>query len=173
MMADLFTEGSRKVVHWIDMQLENSEFNAFSIYHSLDGEVPQDVIEVVLTMKRRRGDLDWISRSSGLFYIKKAREKEHDSIDKRVADLETKYKWLENVVAEVNLHVDKLLEPSQRDKKYQPLWHPWTNSNEMTATDGTIEVMMANGVIITEIDLGRNINWLDNLDSEKKIVAWR
>jgi hypothetical protein len=94
------------------------------------------------------------------------------AIDKRVADLETKYEWLENVVAEVNLHVDKLLEPSQIDKKYQPLWHPWTNSNEMTAPYGLIDVMLANGEIITEFS-GRELNWLDNLDSEKKIVAWR
>ena len=169
-MTDWFIEGSRKVVHWIDMFPVNTYFNVYSIYHALNCEVPQDVIEVVLTKKYQRDDLD-MSHDQKL-YFKKAKKKEHDSIDKRVADLETKYKWLENVVAEVNLHVDKLLEPSQKDKKHKPLWHPWTNSKEMTAPNGQVDVMLASGEIITEFS-GRELNWLDNLDSEKKIVAWR
>jgi hypothetical protein len=32
--------------------------------------------------------------------------------------------------------------------------------------------MLANGEIITEFP-GRELNWLENFDPEKKIVAWR
>jgi hypothetical protein len=42
----------------------------------------------------------------------------------------------------------------------------------MKAPEKMIVVMLANGEIIPKFS-GRELNWLDNMDPDKKIVAWR
>ena len=57
-------------------------------------------------------------------------------------------------------------------EKKQRLWNPWTNSKDMKAPEKMIDVMLANGEIIPKFS-GRELNWLDNMDPDKKIVSWR
>ena len=161
-------EEVQRVLKWIECRGYKDVFTVDTVITDLApiNHLSFQQVADVLNQEIRKGNIE-IVRSPTFSASKDLKWPLLKRIRKMDKSIERRFQVIEMMLQKISDKVDALPEKKQR------LWNPWTNSNEMTATDGTIEVMMANGVIITEIDLGRNINWLDNLDSEKKIVAWR
>ena len=151
-------EDVKRVLKWIECQGYDDVFTRNSVINDL---VPVNfsMVDDVIDQEVRKGNIEIVGIMGFKYPLLKRTRKMDKSIERR-------FEVIEMMLQKISDKVDALPEKKQR------LWNPWTNSNEMTAPDGLIDVMLANGVIITEYS-GRALNWLDNLDSEKKIVAWR
>ena len=155
-------EEVQRVLKWIECRGYKDVFTVDTVITDLApiNHLSFQQVADVLNQEVRKGNIEIVASKDLKWPLLKRIRKMDKSIQRR-------FEVIEMMLQKIYDKVDALPE------KHQPLWHPWTNSNEMTAPDGPIDVMLANGEIITELDSGRNLNWLDNLDSEKKIVAWR
>ena len=106
-------------------------------------------------------------------------DKPKNDTEKRLSDLEIKYKWLESVVAEMHMKDNQVLGTQKPlTPKKERLWRPMAhttdhNSPAFFAVSGRlIDVMLADGEVVTKMERTR-IPVKDYPHDPKNVVAWR
>lgn len=155
-----------RILIWISSPQADKPFTRDTIINQL-APISFGLIDYVLNREVKRGSI-YKSGPTGTYYMRKDSNMMSD-IDKRLSDLEVKYKWLEGVVAETNLHIDKLLydkpEPKQRLWKrceYLP--------NLKMGLD--VDVMLADGEVLINVPCSR-VAWKNYPNNPGNAVAWR
>jgi hypothetical protein len=96
--------------------------------------------------------------ATGLYYMKKDSSMMSDT-EKRLSDLEVKYKWLEGVVAE--MHVPEKKRLWQRYEYVPSMMMPLI-----------VDVMLANGEVLLDMPY-RQVAWKNYPDDPTNVIAWR
>ena len=154
-------EEVQRVLKWIECRGYKDVFTVDTVITDL---APinhlsfQQVVDV-LNQEVRKGNIEIVASKDLKWPLLKRIRKMDKSIERR-------FEVIEMMLQKISDKVDALPEKKQR------LWNPWTNSKDMKAPEKMIDVMLANGEIIPKFS-GRELNWLDNMDPDKKIVAWR
>ena len=181
------TYDEKRIIDWIAHQPTDKHFTRDTVIDQL-APISFSLVDYVLSHEVEWGSI----RKSGLtgrYYVKKESNNMNDTTDKRLSDLETKYKWLEDIVAKDTETVDttiknrlmyiEVLLKKIADKvdplpnKKPRLWSPWVNSKFSEAPRGImVDVMLAKGEVLTMFP-SNELFWCDNLPEENKIVAWR
>ena len=78
--------------------------------------------------------------------------------EKRLSDLEVKYKWLESVVAEMNV-----------PEKKQRLWQRYDYDTMLV---GFVDVMLANGEVVLNMPCNQ-LPRKNYPDDPTNVIAWR
>jgi len=154
---DTEIENARRVVHWIDMAKDDQTFTRKDIFNSLNAisrhpAVPMSVIDDVLDQQVLSGKIKLDYDMSNLKRTVLRKVKKVNDVEKRLSDLEIKYKWLESVVAKAHVPEKQRLwsadEPIPREVEY-------------------IDVMYTDGRIVENFYIGT----MPLIGSD--ILAWR
>jgi len=106
-------------------------------------------------------------------------DKPKNDTEKRLSDLEIKYKWLESVVAEMHMKDNQVLGTQKPlTPKKERLWRPMTHSTDHNSpadfrvNGRLIDVMLADGEVVTKMERTR-VPVKNYPDDPKNVVAWR
>ena len=160
-------EEVQRVLKWIECRGYKDVFTVDTVITDLApiNHLSFQQVADVLNQEIRKGNIE-IVRSPTFSASKDLKWPLLKRIRKMDKSIERRFQVIEMMLQKISDKVDALPEKKQR------LWNPWTNSKDMKAPEKMIDVMLANGEIITEFS-GRQLNWLDNLAAPAKIVAWR
>jgi len=185
MMHSAYDE--KRILDWIAHQPTDKHFTRDTVTDQL-APISFSLVDYVLSHEVKRGSI----RKSGLtgrYYVKKESNNMNDT-EKRLKDLETKYKRLEDIVAKdtetVNiklrnwlLDVEALAKKNSNKVNAMPdkkprLWSPWVNSQFSEAPrDIMVDVMLADGEVLINMRADQ-ISWKYISDAPSiNVIAWR
>ena len=159
-------EDVQRVLKWIECRGYKDVFTVDTVITDLApiNHLSFQQVADVLNQEIRKGNIEIVA--SPEFSTKDLKYPLLKRTRKMDKSIERRFEVIEMMLQKISDKVDALPEKKQR------LWNPWTNSKDMKAPEKMIVVMLANGEIIPKFS-GRELNWLDNKDPDKKIVAWR
>jgi len=145
-----------RILDWVASRPANEHFKLDTVYNQL-APISFSLVDYILDREVERGSI-YKSGPTGKYYMRRDSKMMSDT-EKRLSDLEVKYKWLEGVVAKA--------------PKKPRLWTPWLNSRVSEVPRGVmVDVMLAKGEVVPLFP-SNEMFWCDNLPDEDKIVAWR
>jgi hypothetical protein len=103
-------------------------------------------------------------------------DKPKNNTEKRLSDLEVKYKWIEEIVAKMYMKDNQVQKPLT--PKNQRLWRPmvhtrdYNSAAEFRVNGRLIDVMLADGEVVTKMERAR-VPVKNYPDDPKNVVAWR
>lgn len=108
-------------------------------------------------------------------------DKPKNNTEKRLSDLEIKYKWLESVVAEMHMKDNQVLGTQKPlTLKKERLWRPMVHSSEHSKNNPAVfninnrlvDIMLASGEVVTNLEISQ-VPVKDYPNNPTNVVAWR
>jgi len=141
----------QRILDWVASQAADEHFKLDTVYNQL-APISFSLVDYVISREVARGSI-YQSGPTGKYYTRKDSNMMSD-IDKRLSDLEVKYKWLEGVVAK--MHGNK--------PEKQRLW----SANDPIPREAEyIDVMYTDGRVVENHYIGK----MPLMGSD--VLAWR
>jgi len=159
-----YRNDTHRVLDWINTRDRHQIFDRFSIWNTFCGVVCYEVIDAVIAMKFRRGELIR-SKPAGTFYKKSY--KKRVKVEKVDTDIKNQLLDIEILLKKIYEKMDALPEKKQR---------LWIQHNSQTVPPGgmlfLVDVMLASGEV--EFNMRANqVAWNYYPDEPTNVIAWR
>jgi hypothetical protein len=146
----------QRILDWIASRQEGEIFKRDNVINQL-APISFSLVEYILDREVERGSI-YKSGPTGKYYMRRDSNMMSDT-EKRLSDLEVKYKWLEGVVAE--MHVPEKKRLWQRYEYVPSMMMPLI-----------VDVMLANGEVLLDMPY-RQVAWKNYPDDPTNVIAWR
>ena len=145
-----------RILIWISSPQADKPFTRDTVINHLS-PISFSLVDYILDREVEKGSI-YQSGPTGKYYMRRDSNMMSDT-EKRLSDLEVKYKWLENVVAEMNVPEKKRL------------WHRYEYVPSMMMPL-IVDVMLANGEVLLDMPY-RQVAWKNYPDDPTNVIAWR
>ena len=157
-----YRNDTHRVLDWINTRDRHQIFDRFSIWNTFCGVVCYEVIDAVIAMKFRRGELIR-SKPAGTFYKKSY--KKRVKVEKVDTDIKNQLLDIEILLKKIYEKVDALPEKKQR---------LWIQHNMQTSLPGGmlfVDIMLASGEVVLNMRADQ-VAWKYCPDASN-VIAWR
>jgi len=146
----------QRILDWIAKRDGGEYFTRDTVINQL-APINFSLVDYVLSREVEKGSI-YQSGPTGKYYMRKDLNIMSDT-EKRLSNLEVKYKWLEEVVAK--MHVPEKKRLWQRYEYVPSMMMPLI-----------VDVMLANGEVLLDMPY-RQVAWKNYPDDPINVIAWR